>query len=263
MFSLRTASGTVRIAPSEPDDTGAVRYTLTSAVKGCMHAVATHNPSDWHEFNAVRVSLGAANHMEEMPAGLPRVRNGRRCYHGSIVRLATDDEPVWRPGGLGLRDTDDRDAPPRTGQTLDTVMRACADDYAARPDFSRLLATAKARETPKLRKWLADMIPDAERDMRRCQAEAEAHRRRARQVTAAWWQAARWCAVEPAPLLALVLAATRGSLADQVRHLPLWAEIADESAQFYRRRLEHYRAEEAGLRQHRHSSRPAVAAATP
>ncbi|MFG2761632.1 hypothetical protein [Streptomyces wuyuanensis] len=72
--------------------------------------------------------------------------------------------PFWRPGGLGLRDTADRDAPPRTGQTLETVMRACADDYAARPDFSRLLATAKARETAKLRKWLADIIPDAERD---------------------------------------------------------------------------------------------------
>ncbi|MET7621963.1 hypothetical protein [Streptomyces sp. NPDC005408] len=263
MFTLSTASGTVRINAAEPEDTGAVRYTLTGAVSGTVHAVATHHPHQWNEFSAVRVSLGAANDMEEFPAEpLPRVRSGRRAYHGSIVRMLSepaDSEWGWRPTPSGIQDTEDRDAPPKAAHTLEMVMRACGTDYAARPDLPRLFTVARRRETPKLRAWLAAMVPAAERDMRRSEQQAKEYREAARQVTAAWWQAARWCAAHPSPLLALVLAPTRESLAHRAGYLPQRAEIHDESAQFYRRRLNHYRTEAQELR--RPSRRAAAAMA--
>ncbi|AVZ70891.1 hypothetical protein SLUN_00025 [Streptomyces lunaelactis] len=265
MFSLSTASGTVRITAAEPDDTGAVRYTLAGAVSGTVHAVATHHPSQWDEFTAVRVSLGAANSMDEFPAEpLPRVRSGRRAYHGSIMRLLNepaDSEWGWRLTPCGIQDTEDRDAPPKSAHTLETVMRACASNYAARPDLPRLFDVARRRETPKLRAWLAEFIPSDERDMRRSEQQAEQYRQAARQVTAAWWQAARWYAAQPSPLLALVLAPTRESLAHRANYLPQWAEIHDESAQFYRRRLNHDRTMADALRRpRRRSAAPAPTA---
>ncbi|MFI1401086.1 DNA-processing protein DprA [Streptomyces sp. NPDC020681] len=143
---------------------------------------------------------------------------------------------------------EDRDASPKTAHTLEAVMRAIAADYARRPDLSRLFAVARRRQTPRLRKWLAEMIPVAEADMRRSEQDATRHRRDACVVTAAWWQAARWCVAQPSPLLALVLAPTRESLAHRADYLPHWAEIHDESAAFYRRRLDHWRTEAEGLR---------------
>lgn len=264
MFSLPTASGTVRITAAAPDDTGAVLYTLAGAVRGTMHAVATHHPYQWHEFSAVRVSLGSANDMEEFPAEpLPRVRSGRRAYQGSIVRLLNepaDGEWGWRLTPNGIQDTEDRDAPPQAAHTLETVMRACGSDYATRPDLPRLFTVARRRETPKLRAWLADMIPAAEADLRRSEQQAEQHRKHARQVTAAWWQAARWYAAQPSPMLALVLAPTRDSLAHMAELLPRYAEIYDESAQSYRRRLTHFHTEAAGLRRPIRTAAAAMAA---
>ncbi|MEJ8640212.1 hypothetical protein [Streptomyces sp. MS2.AVA.5] len=264
MFDLSTASGTVRITAADPDETGAIVYTCTGAVHGTLHAAATHHPSQWDDFSAVRVSLGSANDMEEFPAEpLPRLGRGTRAYHGSIVRLLNEPaEPYgWRLTPCGIRDADDRDAPPQTAHTLETLMRAVAADYAARPDLPRLFAVARKRETPTLLQWLAAMTPSAEADMRRSEQQAALYRAQGRAVLAAWWHAAGIFAAQPSPMLALVLARTRDSLAHRAEYLPHWAEIHDESARFYRRRLHHYRTEAKGLRRPRRSRTPVTAAA--
>ncbi|MFE2473932.1 hypothetical protein [Streptomyces mirabilis] len=62
------------------------------------------------------------------------------------------------------------------------------------------------------------MISHAERVQARCLEEAEAHRVRAARSLAAWWTLARWFTARPHPVLALLLAPGRESLAHRAEY---------------------------------------------
>ncbi|WP_331721568.1 hypothetical protein [Streptomyces sp. NBC_00212] len=262
MFSIATASGTVHIVPAEPDSTGAVRYTLTGAVKGTVHVIASHNPHQWDDFRALRVSLGSENIMRVMPAEpLPRIRG--RAYTGGLTRILSEpgDWPeAWTLSGIGLRDTSERDAPPQAEATLRTVMQACGEHYAARLDLPELQRLARWLETPRLRGWLDPMISDARARVARYERDEQLHRQAARQCVAAWWFLARQFAEQPSPLLAYLLGNHRDSLAHRAGYLPHWAEISATAAAGEQRCLAHFLAEREGLR---HRGRPPLRAVPP
>ncbi|MGP4001741.1 hypothetical protein [Streptomyces sp. 8N706] len=261
MFSLPTPSGTAHADPTAPDSTGAVLYHLTGAIRGTVHVQASHHPNHWHEFTAVRVTLGAADALHHMPtAPLPTIRG--RAYYGSTVRLMdypADDPQGWSWSPTGIQDMQERDAPPQASETLRMVMRVCGQHYEARPDLPELLRLVRWQETPQLRAWLAPMITDAEQDAARSEREAEGHRAAARQCARLWWALARLFIERPTLSRAHALSDHREGLAHRANYLPDWAQIMDESAQHYRRRLSHYLTEREGLR-HR-GRRPAAAAA--
>ncbi|MGW1107933.1 hypothetical protein [Streptomyces sp. NPDC002540] len=249
MITIATPSGTVRAIPSEADATGAVRYTLTGAAKGTIHVTATHNPSRWDQFDAIRASLGSVNDMRELPAEpLVRIR-GRACL-GSMLRLLGHPADLpwgWQGPAPSLVDTDDRPAPPQAAQTLTALMRACASDYAARCDLAHLRRAARSHEAPQLLKWLDAVIAYAERELARQLRESEAHRVQASRSLAAWWTVARWFTALPHPVLALLLMPYRESLAHRAEYLPTWAAISAREADDQRRHLTHYRGEREGL----------------
>ncbi|MFD7015195.1 hypothetical protein [Streptomyces sp. NPDC059928] len=262
MFSLTTASGTVHVVPAEPDGSGAVRYVLTGAVKGTVHAVASHHPYQWDDFRALRISLGSENGMRVMPAEpLPRIRG--RAYTGVMTRILSEpaDWPeAWSLSASGLRDTAERDAPPQAEATLRTVMRACGEHYAARPDLPDLQRLARWLETPRLRGWLESMISDTRAHVARYERDEQLHRQTAQRCVAAWWLLARLYTAQPSPLLAYVLAKHPDSLAHRAGYLPRWAEISATAAASEQRRLTHYLSEHEGLR---HRGRPPLRAVRP
>ncbi|MCT9093446.1 hypothetical protein N4G70_31940 [Streptomyces sp. ASQP_92] len=250
MFSLATASGPVRIVPAEPDPSGAVRYALTGAVKGTVHVVASHNPRQWDDFRALRISLGSENGMRVMPAEpLPRIRG--RAYTGVMTRILSEpaDQPdSWRVSPSGLRDLFDRDAPPQAAATLHAVMRACGEHYAARDDLPDLQSLARWLEAPMLCGWLEPMISTARAHVARYQRDELQHRQDARQCVRAWWLLARLGAAQPSPLLAYLLGGHRDSLAHRASYLPRWAEISATGAADVQRRLTHFMSEYEQLR---------------
>ncbi|MGW0770724.1 hypothetical protein [Streptomyces sp. NPDC002676] len=148
---------------------------------------------------------------------------------------------------MSLVDTDDRPAPEQASQTLTAILRACAGDYAARSDFPSLQHAARHRDTPQLLKGLDAMISHAERAQARWLEEAEAHRAEAARSLAAWWTLARWFTDRPHPVLALLLAPDRESLAHRAKYLPKWAEISRGAADAEGRRLTLFRSEYEGL----------------
>ncbi|WP_406469813.1 hypothetical protein [Streptomyces sp. NBC_01615] len=248
MITIATPSGTVRAVASEADATGSVCYTLTGAAKGTVHVTVTHSPARWDQFNAVRASLGSVSAVRGLPAEqLVRIRG--RAYQGSTVRVLAyaADMPWGWQGPVSLVDTDDRPAPPQASQTLTVILRACAGDYAARSDFARLQHAARRHDTPQLLKWLDAMISYAERAQARYLEEAEAHRVQAARSLAAWWTLARWFTAHPHPVLALLLAADRESLAHRAAYLPKLAEISASAADEEGRRLTLLRSEYEGL----------------
>lgn len=250
LFSVVTASGTVHVMPAEPDRFGAVRYALTGAVKGTVHAVASHNPRQWDDFRALRISLGSENAMQVMPAEpLPRIRG--RAYVGVMTRVLSEpaDAPdSWPVNASRLRDTADRDAPPQAEATLRAVMRACGEHYAARPDLPELQRLARWLETPRLRGWLEQMIADARAHSAQFRREEQQHRLAARQCVRSWWFLAQLYAEQPSLLLAYLLGNHRDSLAHRAGYLPHWAEISATVADDVQRRLTHFLAEHEGLR---------------
>ncbi|MFD7874155.1 hypothetical protein ACFV5G_08520 [Streptomyces sp. NPDC059766] len=247
MITIATLSGTVRAVPSEANATGAVRYTLTGAATGTVHVTATSSPARWDRFDAVRASLGSAS-ARELPAE-PLVRIRGCAYQGSTVRvLAYSAEVPWGwQDPMSLVDTDDRPAPEQADQTLTAILRACAGDYAARSDFLSLQHAARRHDTPQLLKWLDAMISHAEREQARRLEEAEAHRVQAARTLTAWWTLARWFTARPHPVLALLLAPGRESLAHRAEYLPKWAEISTRAAEDEARRLALLRSEYEGL----------------
>ncbi|MEU1036928.1 hypothetical protein ABZ402_51880 [Streptomyces mirabilis] len=148
-----------------------------------------------------------------------------------------------------LTDTDDRPAPPQASQTLTAILRACAGPYAARSDFPSLQHAARPHDTPQLLKWLDATISHAERAQTRWLEESEAHRVQAARILAAWWTLARWCTARPHPVLALLLAPARKSLAHRAEYLPKWAKISTRAAEDEGRRLTLFRSEYEGLAQ--------------
>ncbi|MEV6048712.1 hypothetical protein [Streptomyces xanthochromogenes] len=250
MFSLATASGPVRIMPAEPDPNGAVRYALAGAVKGTVHVVASHNPHQWDDFRALRISLGSENGMRVMPAEpLPRIRG--RAYTGVMTRILSEPagEPdSWRVSPSGLRDLSDRDAPPQAAATLHAVMRACGEHYATRADLPDLQSLARWLEAPMLRGWLESMIKSARAHVSLYQRDELQHRQAAQQVVQAWWLLARLGAAQPSPLLAYLLDGHRDSLAHRASYLPHWAEISARGAAEEQRRLAHFLSEYEQLR---------------
>ncbi|MFJ7097203.1 hypothetical protein ACIQWL_44420 [Streptomyces mirabilis] len=254
MITIATPSGTVRAVPSEADATGSVRYSLTGAARGTVHVTATSSPARWDQFDAVRASLGSASAVRELPAE-PLVRIRGRAYQGSTVRVLAHsaDVPWGWQGPVSLVDTDDRPAPEQASQTLTAILRACAADYAARSDFARLQLAARRHDTPQLLQWLDAMISYAEQAQARYLEEAEAHRVQAAHSLAAWWTLARWFTARPHPVLALLLAPDRESLAHRAEYLPKWAEVSRGAADEEGRRLTLFRSEYEGL------ARPAAA----
>ncbi|TVZ84741.1 hypothetical protein [Streptomyces sp. BK340] len=252
MITIATPSGTVRAVPSEADATGAVLYTLTGAATGTVHVTATSSPARWDRFDAVRASLGSVS-ARELPAE-PLVCIRGRAYHGNTVRvLAHSADVPWGWLERDLTDTDDRPAPPQASQTLTAILRACAGHYSARSDFPSLQHAARLHDTPQLLRWLDAMISHAERTQARWLEEAEAHRVQAARSLAAWWTLARWFTARPHPVLALLLAPDRESLAHRAEYLPKWAEISTRAAEDEGRRLTLFRSEYEGL------ARPAAA----
>ncbi|MER5602362.1 hypothetical protein ABT085_35520, partial [Streptomyces sp. NPDC002265] len=144
-------------------------------------------------------------------------------------------------------DTDDRPAPEPARQTLTAILRACAGDYAARNDFPSLQHAARRHDTPQLLKWLDAMISHAEQEQARRLEEAEAHRVQAARTLTAWWTLARWFTARPHPVLALLLAPGRESLAHRAEYLPKWAEISTRAAAEEGQRLALLRSEYEGL----------------
>ncbi|GAA0611218.1 hypothetical protein [Streptomyces crystallinus] len=253
MFSIDTASGTVPAAPSEPDPSGAVRYALTGAVTGTVHVVASHDPRQWDDFRALRISLGSENGIHALPTEpLPRIRG--RSYTGVMTRRLT----VPADAGDGcfingrLADSADRDAPPQASTTLHTVMHGCGEHYAARPDLPELQRLARWRETPKLRAWLESMITTDQAHISRDEREAQQHHRSARMCIQAWWFLARLFTEQPSPLLAYLLGNHPDSVAHRASYLPLWADISARNAADTRRRLDHLLTEREGLRHRGH-----------
>jgi hypothetical protein len=252
MFEVTTSYGPARLTAAEPDESGAVLYTATGAVRGPLHVTATHHPSEWHRFSAVRVTLGALHGMDAMPAEpLPRVGRSARPYWATALRKTEEPAHVpwaWQFGeAVDARNGDT--ARPRAAQALEAVMRACVEDYASRPDLPRLSALARRRETPGLVRWLVvHGIPSREQDAQKYEQEAERHRQHAAQATAAWWTAARWFVAAPSPVLALVLAHAPRSLAHQAAYLLEFADMADEQARSERRILRQFRTEVEELR---------------
>ncbi|MFE9559098.1 hypothetical protein ACFYMW_39165 [Streptomyces sp. NPDC006692] len=248
MFSIATASGTVHIVPSEPDGITAVRYTLTGAVKGTVHVVASHDPRQWDDFRALRISLGSQNALRYMPAEpLPRIRT--RAFTGTWTRrlaASVDTEDGWFMNG-GLRDLADREAPPQATKALWAVARACSDHYAARSDLAELQRLARWLETPKLRGWLEQLITEARATITRYRRDEQQHRQDARQCIRSWWFLARMFAEQPSPLLAYLLGDRRESLAHRADYLPGWAEISATGAADELRCLNHFLAEREGL----------------
>ncbi|MFD9791313.1 hypothetical protein ACFWXK_10205 [Streptomyces sp. NPDC059070] len=254
MFSIDTASGTVRAAATEPDPSGAVRYALTGAVTGTVHVVASHDPRQWDDFRALRISLGSENGIHALPSEpLPRIRG--RAYTGVMTRRLA----VPADAGDGcfingrLADSAERDAPPQASTTLHTVMRSCGEHYAARRDLPKLQRLARWRETPKLCAWLESMITTDQAHISRAEREAQQHRRAARMCIKGWWFLARLFTEQPSPLLAYLLGNHPDSLAHRAHCLPLWADISAQSAIDTRRRLDHLLTEREGLR---HCGRP-------
>ncbi|MEU0820586.1 hypothetical protein [Streptomyces mirabilis] len=248
MITIATPSGTVRAVPSEADATGSVRYSLTGAAAGTVHVTATSSPARWDQFDAVRASLGSASAVRELPVE-PLVRIRGRAYQGSTVRVLAHsaDVPWGWQGPVFLVDTDDRPAPEQASQTLTAVLRACASNYAARSDFARLQLAARRHDTPQLLKWLDAMISYAEQVQARYLEETEAHRVQAARSLAAWWTLGRWFTARPHPVLALLLAPDRESLAHRAEYLPKWAEISRGAAEDEGRRLTLFRSEYEGL----------------
>ncbi|WP_455357180.1 hypothetical protein [Streptomyces sp. SYSU K217416] len=248
MITIAIPSGTVHAVPSEADATGSVRYSLTGAARGTVHVTATSSPARWDQFDAVRASLGPVSAVRGLPAE-PLVRIRGRAYQGSTVRVLTHsaDVPWGWQGPVSLVDTDDRPAPPQASQTLTAILRACAGDYAARSDFARLQHTARRHDTPQLLKWLDAMISHAERAQTRYLEEAEAHRVQAARSLAAWWTLARWFTALPHPVLALLLAPDRESLAHRAEYLPKWAKISARAADEEGRHLTLFQSEHEGL----------------
>lgn len=256
MFDILTASGTVHAAPSEPDLSGAVRYALSGAVTGTVHVVCSHDPYQWDDFRALRISLGSENGVQAFPTEpLPRIRG--RAYTGVMARRLPT--PADDPRGCFLNgrltDTAERDAPPQAAATLHTVMRTCGEHYASRRDLPELQRLARWRETPKLRAWLESMISEDRAQIARYEHEEHAHRQAARQCVHAWWFLARLFAQAPSPLLAYLLGDHRDSLAHRSRYLPLWADACATSTADLQHRLAHFVAEREGLR---HRGRPPV-----
>ncbi|MET7686339.1 hypothetical protein [Streptomyces sp. NPDC005423] len=246
MITLTTPSGAVRAVPSEADSAGAVRYRLTGAASGTVHVTATSSPARWDQFNAVRATLGSAS-AREWPAE-PLIRIRGRAYQGNTIRvLAYSADVPWGWLERDLTDTDDRPAPPQAGQTLSAILRACAGHYSARSDFPSLQHAARLHDTPQLLRWLDAMISDAERAQARLLEEAEAHRVQAARSLAAWWTLARWFTARPHPVLALLLAPARESLAHRAEYLSKWAEVSTRAAEDVGRRLTLFRSEYEGL----------------
>ncbi|SNX88665.1 hypothetical protein SAMN06272735_9155 [Streptomyces sp. TLI_55] len=252
MITIATPSGTVRAVSAEADATGAVRYHLTGAATGTVHVTATSSPARWDQFDAVRATLGSAS-AREWPAE-PLVRIRGRAYWGTTVRvLARSADVPWGWLAGDLKDTADRPAPLQASQTLTAILRACASHYAARSDFPSLQHTARRHDTPQLLTWLDAMITHSERAQARWLQEAETYRVQATRTLAAWWTLARWFTAYPHPVLALLLASGRESLAHRAEYLPKWAEISTRAAEDEGRRLALFRSEREGL------ARPAAA----
>jgi hypothetical protein len=247
VITFATPSGPVRAVPSQPDAAGAVRYLLTGAASGTVHVTATSSPARWDRFDAVRATLGSAS-ARKLPAE-PLVRIRGRAYQGHTVRVLaySADVPWGWQDPMSLVDTDDRPAPEQASQTLTAILRACAGNYAARSDFPSLQHAARRHDTPQLLKWLDAMISHAERGQARWLEEAEAHRVQDARSLAAWWTLARWFTARPHPVLALLLAPGRESLAHRAEYLPKWAEISRGAADEEGRRLTLFRSEYEGL----------------
>ncbi|MER5952067.1 hypothetical protein ABT127_39125 [Streptomyces sp. NPDC001904] len=246
VFKVHTTFGIVRVQPSEPDETGAILYELTGAARGTVHVTASHDPRQWDRFDAVRVSLGSANDtFSETAEPLPRIRG--RAYTGKVVHLpARGHEPAewatqWVSGPEG------RSAGPRTAEGISAVMVAAGEHYRGRADLLTLRQRARRQETPKLVQWLRDIIASNTAEEASLNANAARHRADAAMCTAMWWTAARWLLVTPDPVLLLLLAGGRDTIADRACIGPALAQVSADIALDVHRVGDRYRRELVGL----------------
>lgn len=250
VLTVSTPSSVVHATPQKEGD-DAVVFALGGALRGYVHVIGTHHPSDWDQFTALRASLGSVDVMQTIaPAdSLPRRRGSTTGYTGSLLHS-------WTAGAVAdarsvqstVESVAGRAPTPQMRETLALVLRACVDEVAHRPGLSRLLVAARRRETPSLLRFLTWSLRHGEAEAARYEHDVRTHRREARAAVRAWWGAARWFTVAPHPVLALLLSDYRGSLAHRADYLPAYAKIAEDMGREERARLDRVRSEVDSLR---------------
>ncbi|OEV13401.1 hypothetical protein [Streptomyces nanshensis] len=246
MLSFPTPLGTVRAETSRPACSGAVDFRLSGAVSGTVHANVTHTPRQWDDFGTIRVSLGDVDPLYVAEPTNP-VLVRKVAYRGHVQRTGAGSP--WEPGVGGITKLcDGHPAPPQADRTLRIVLEGCANAYAERADLPQLRNHARAWEAPQLLTWLARIIPDEERQARREERAATAHRGRATRFTRLGWAAAGLFRRQPAEAPDVPLALLLAGVAGEAQTAAHAARDAAHCAASTRRLVAHMHTERAGLR---------------
>ncbi|MFE4629281.1 hypothetical protein [Streptomyces mirabilis] len=248
-LTIKTPTGIVR-ATAGPRSTDAVVFELNGAMRGSVHVTGTHHPHYWDQFTAVRACLGPVDAYETTAPdeALPQLAHGRSGYHGSLTRYPSDYGDAPWVSVYPLSTAAGNEPSPKTAATLTAVLRACADDVAQRDDLSLILDASRLRKTPGLLRFLNWAAAHADADAVRCTAASHAARRELKAAVAFWWTIARLSSAHPHPVLLLMLADYKGSLARDI-HVRMWkAPYYFERAAEERARADKYRGEVASLR---------------
>ncbi|MFJ1839960.1 hypothetical protein ACIOJ9_39675 [Streptomyces sp. NPDC088175] len=246
---IETPSGIVR-ATAGPRSADAVVFELNGAMRGSVHVTGTNHPHYWDQFTAVRACLGPVDAFETTAPdeALPRLARGRTGFHGSLTRYPSDSD--GRPGVsvYPLSTALGNDPSPKAAETLTAVLSACAESVAQRDDLPLILDASRLRKTPGLLRFLnwAGALADA--DSVRRVAESQAAHRALNAAVAGWWSALRLFTAQPHPVLLLVLADYKGSLARRILVLMWEVPYLLERAAEERGRAEKFWAEVTSLR---------------
>ncbi|MFE7077122.1 hypothetical protein ACFU96_44260 [Streptomyces sp. NPDC057620] len=254
-LTVATPAGTVH-ATARPRENDAVVFDLGGAMRGTVHATGTHHVRHWDQFTAIRTCLGPVNaYQDSEPASdmLPRLARSRTGYHGSLILYR--DSPDSRPqvSVRALESVAGNKPSPRTAMALTAVLRACAEHLEQHTDFSEILAAARERDTPALLRFLTWSVDYHRAEAARLEAAARASRPALRAAVTAWWTVAQWFTACPHPVLLLVLANQKGSLARAVDVQEWWGPYCLTAAADEHDRARNAAAEAASLRtQRRH-----------
>ncbi|GGJ68033.1 hypothetical protein [Streptomyces brasiliensis] len=248
-LTIETPAGTVR-ATAGPRQAGAVVFELGGAMHGSVHVTGTQHPHYWDQFTAVRACLGPVDAYETTAPddALPRFAHRNSGYHGSLTRYPSDYGDYPQESVYPLSTAAGNEPSPRTVATLTAVLRACADHVAQRDDLPLILDASRLRKTPGLLRFLNWAAAHTDADAVRCAAESQAAHRELKAAVAFWWTIARLFTAHPHPVLLLMLADYRGSLARDI-HILMWkAPYYANAAAEQRARTDKYRGEVASLR---------------
>ncbi|MEU9919488.1 hypothetical protein [Streptomyces sp. NPDC051001] len=264
-FTIETPSGIVH-GTAGPRCTDAVVFELHGAMRGSVHVTGTQHPRYWDQFTAVRACLGPVDAFETTAPddALPRLAHGRSGYHGSLTRYPYEYGDYTEVSVQGLSTAAGNDPSPTTAATLTAVLRACADSVAQRDDLPLILDASRLRKTPGLLRFLSWASANADAEAVRCAAKSQAAHRELKAAVILWWTIACQFAAHPHPLMLLILADYKGSLARLIHVLawqgPYFAQRGTEE----RARADKFRAEVDSLRaQQRGRSRRRGAATRP